>query len=324
MKSVLASFLMAVVLAIGIVLPVGAIPADPNSTSIESVAVFTNFTESGDQLWFVRYNVSYTTYPDELASETFMMAIYDTDGTTLLFTRALNYYGNNIISIYLEPSEALTWGNAYVVKIMGNPTIFGVLVEGVTMATSTLGSGNWYADIEDFPSYIITQTKYLETATGVSWLTSGDVFNATGVAYYNAAIPGLVNYYPQLYSASLAVVAPEGVSYNMTMGGTDTGSFYKEVQSASTNNTLNSISAMMGIPTNWVGILLTFLLMGTLAIFAIVFGNGSIDGGSAFIFGMCGVALAVMWGWIPFGYILGITLIVLIIFTLKWFGSTAG
>ena len=83
-----------------LVSPVYAVD-DPTSVSIGDCNVFTDLLEDGDQLYFVRYDVSYSPEPEEDAEDTWQMALYDTDGTTLIegAVRPLNYYQHNIISI---------------------------------------------------------------------------------------------------------------------------------------------------------------------------------------------------------------------------------
>ena len=137
--------------------PVFAV-ADPDDIGIGDVYVFDNVLETNDILVYVRCDVNYGTEPGEDAEDTFQMAIYDTDGTTLMdgCVRALNYYQHNIISIYLDADDnVLTVGEAYRVRIMGNPGLFD-LEENVNMDTWTLSTGD-YRDVGLFAGIVVAQ-----------------------------------------------------------------------------------------------------------------------------------------------------------------------
>jgi len=209
--------------------------ANPTDTSIEALKVFENIFEDDDWLFFVRYDVNYSTDPDDPADETFVVSLYDTDGTTPLYQRALNYYGHNIISIYLTPAQgaSLTWGNEYVVKVMGNPSIFDPLTEGVNMATRTLSPLADYIDgdmddsREDLGVYCIRTARTL----GASWdpvvdlVTSGDKLNSAGAIVFNAAIPGLYTAVPGSFETAVLPPELEGVERTIILTGTISGDF---------------------------------------------------------------------------------------------------
>lgn len=203
------------VLALAVALLIAVLPAapvfaasNPDSISIGDVFVFTNLTETNDQLFFVRYDVSYSPEPPESAEDTWLMAIYDTDGTTILYTRPLNYYQHNIISIYLTPAQALTWGTSYKVRIMGSPCVFLSLVEGVNMRTYTLGAGDYVDDVDEFGLTLLNQAQILEDDWGVSLLSASDLLNTTGSFYFREAIPNLNSIAPEIFQTTVGY--PEG------------------------------------------------------------------------------------------------------------------
>ena len=123
MKKLSVSLLLAFLLTLfpGIVL--AAIGDPENGVTIEDTYVFRDVFETGDQLYFVRYDVSYDPIPDENPGDTWQMSLYDEAGT-LMDSIPLNYFQHNIISIYLESSEALTWEGSSTVRIMGMPSVF--------------------------------------------------------------------------------------------------------------------------------------------------------------------------------------------------------
>lgn len=214
---------MVLVLLVAVTSPTFAID-DPTDTSIKGVKVFQNTFEDDDMLFFVRYDVNYGSDPDPPASDTFVVALYDTDGTTLLYQRPLNYYGFNIISIYLTPVQAgaLDWGGEYVIKVMGNPSIFGELVEGVNMATRTLSplhdyySGDMETSREGLGIFCIATARILQDDP--SWptlVTDTSKLNAAGAIAFNEAVPGLYTVCPTIYST--AVLPPTMLTVTRTV-----------------------------------------------------------------------------------------------------------
>lgn len=179
---------------------------NPDNVSIRDVFVFQDVLENGDQLYFARYDVEYGSDPDEDAEDTWQMALYDTDGTTLIATRPLNYYQHNIISIYLDTGEAITWGLAYRVRVMGMPSVFDNLVESTNMRTRTLSEGD-YKDGDDLGGIMVTQVGILEDDWATTLLTSDNKLNSTGAITFNDAIPNLSSMAPDIFETT--IVWPE-------------------------------------------------------------------------------------------------------------------
>jgi len=235
--------------------------SNPDAISIGSVAVFEDVVEPGDQLFFVRYDVSYSSEPSEDVEDAFLMAIYNPDGTTTGYTRPLNYYQHNIISIYLTPSQALTWGSAYRVRVMGNPGLFSPLTEGTNMFTKILGVDD-YKGIELLGGYLIEQAKDLQTDWGITLLTSGDLLNTTGAMYFNKAIPGIYNIVPDIFQVSSSFPSIN-VTTNWTTEGED---LWLEHKGPALNAAMVDIADWLGTSPNWIGIGITSML-------AMIFGS---------------------------------------------------
>jgi len=209
--------------------------ANPDSISIIAYKAFQNIFEDGDQLFFAEYDVEYATDPPESANETFLMALYDTDGTTLLFQRPLNFYDQNIISVYLDSSDAVTWAQAYVIKISGNPTIFDPLTEGVNVVTKTLSpatdfeTGAMATSRAALKDYCIGIAKDLEIAWSedlITELLSGEErLNTTGGVSFNLAIPGLSSAVTDLFEVSSVTPTLPTTTRSIYVEGTITGNF---------------------------------------------------------------------------------------------------
>ena len=177
---------------------------NPNSVSINNIYVFRNLGETGDWLFYCHYNVDYTTIPPESAESTFEMAMYDTLGTTLIATRPLRYYQENITSLYFTKAQAdaasLVWNSAYIIKVRGSPAIF-TIVEGVNQKTSVL-SATSYKEQTEFTSRMLTEAEILQTNWGITLLSNG-LLNSTGATYFTYAIPNFSELAPDaMYSSA--------------------------------------------------------------------------------------------------------------------------
>jgi len=118
---------------------------NPDSLTIYTAKVFQNIFETGDILFVVSYNIAYAPEPTEDCADAFLFSLYDTDGTTLLAQRQVEYYQYNLTSLYFDATAAaaLTWEANYKLKIMGNPVLFASLVEGTNVITWTLSASEY-------------------------------------------------------------------------------------------------------------------------------------------------------------------------------------
>ena len=210
-------------LLLGIVSTAFAAPANPGSITIETCKVFQNIFETGDVLFVASHNVSYISEPSESASETFELAVYDTDGTTFLFDRPLNYYQYSIHSIYLDADAAasVTWGSEYRVRVMGNPIYFP-LIEDTTMDTMILSASSSWIEGDMAASRVLLHGYCLSLATTLESAlnktltidtTEGTKLNSVGRTYFLAAIPYLDYAIPELFQVAISNVYGEDVPY---------------------------------------------------------------------------------------------------------------
>jgi hypothetical protein len=201
----LIGLLLAFIFIMTLAIPSFAI-GNPTSVTIGDVYAFTNVSVTGDQLYFMRYDVDYAVTPVEDADTTWEMALYSSAGA-LVATRPLNYYPENIISIYLTPAQAITWGAAHQVKVRGMPAVFGVITEGVNMKTRTLAGGDYYSNTY-LGGVMLTQAQILQTSWGIVLLSNG-YLNATGKTAFLEAVPNLNLMEPDIFlTTSSGVVVP--------------------------------------------------------------------------------------------------------------------
>ena len=191
------------------VTPVFAI-SNPDSIAINTWEVFENVFEADDMLFVVSYDVDYTIEPTEDASDAFNFQVLDTDGSTLLASRPLSYYQYDLTSIYLDAAQAatLTWESAYSLRILGNPALFGSLVEGTNMVTKVLAPSDWnttttLGDTEELLYIhfvaIATALETDRTATFLVDTAGGQVLNTAGRIIFLTAVPAVDSVVPDLF-----------------------------------------------------------------------------------------------------------------------------
>ena len=235
--------------------------SNPDGISITAVTVFSDVLDTGDQLVFCRYDVEYTVTPTEDAEDTFMMAVYDTDGTTLLYTRPLIYYQHNIFSIYLTSSQALTVGGAYTVRIMGNPAIFDPLIENTNMDSWVL-TGSDYQDGTLMGDFLLAQAAILEADWSITLLSASGKLNTTGGLTFKAAIPGLSDMVPEIFATTSAIPTSDNISFNNSYADT------AAARIGSMNVAFADIGAWLGISQLWAQVMVSgigaFVLAGVM------------------------------------------------------------
>lgn len=257
-----ARLVVGLVVLLGLLL--GSIPVsamdNPDYVSIGDVFVFRDLLEDGDQLYFVRYDVSYNGTPDEEASDTWQVALYDTDGTTLITHRPLNYYQHNIISMYLGSGDALTWEQAYGIKVLGMPSVFGNLTEGLNMKTRTLGGGDYYEGAQ-LGVTMLAQARILEDDWVNMTLVENDLLNTTGANYFIKAVPNLGSMCPEIFSMTIVYPDVDYIPWSVPYQDTLAGHGGSRLTAAMT-----SIGSIVGVSGSWMGAWL-------LAIIYLVFGG---------------------------------------------------
>jgi len=208
--------LLVILLLVLAVEPVSAV-ANPDNIALYTCKAFQNIFEADDILFVVSYKVGYTSEPTEPAQDTFQVAIYNTDNSTLIQPRALNEYQYNVHSIYFNATAAasLVWGAEYNVRVMGNPAFFAP-IEDVTMDTMKLSpDANWISGTATTSKVLLKDhcldlAQDLELAWGLPLTTAtpdGDVLNSTGRLTFLAAIPRLDWAVPDLFQVVVSAMS---------------------------------------------------------------------------------------------------------------------
>jgi hypothetical protein len=224
--------LVALFLLLPIASPVFAI-ADPDSPpAVNGVWVYHDLLEDGDVGVLVDYFIDYAAPPTETATEAYLAAFIDTDGSTILRATALytyvdSGYGHGYIWTYFTPTEVAAYSidsadsALYSVWLMGNPT----LAWAGDPPKTTAGIDYWQ------PASTSTATLFalriLAAADGLELDWSLDMIEATplgnkltaiGEEYFVNVVPNLRTIAPAAFSSGTEMLTPADIDYSLDFG----------------------------------------------------------------------------------------------------------
>jgi len=324
------AIILSLILTFSFTSPVLAISNPDSITLYSSSKAFQDVFETGDLLFITRYNVEYATEPIESADVAFNMVLYNTSGTVILASRPLNYYQENIISIYLDSSQVsslgIVYGSNLMIKISGNPTLFSTLTEDINVKSYTLSASDWNTEISLLSDYCIMLANTLEDdwiesgwdGTLLTTTTSGNqVLNSSGVTVFEDAIPGITSRITELsYLSSSGIIIQSG-SINGTQeeDTTITNKLGTTITSA-----FSGIGEFIGISGEMASGL--WILLFVLSVMAIIFlGSGNSTG--AMILSVPIVVMGAYLGAIPMSLLYTIGMfIVTYVFYFIWLRGT--
>ena len=162
----------------------------PDDIWLGNVLVLESYQVTGDQLIVFQYELSYTTEPSQDVSDFFVFEIYD--GANITASGPVMAWGEKPGSIYLNPSNALVWGQAFTLKLTGIPSQWGTTIPVKVYSAS---SPNWAYDrtnLDQLDRWVFTVAKIIN----VDWIVSavtGDYLSNEACAIFNRAIGGLSN-----------------------------------------------------------------------------------------------------------------------------------
>lgn len=172
---------------------------DPDTLEVTGVNVFSNFREAGDQLYVFRASVVYKDQPlPEMPQEYYAAQLIDLDGLTIRGQVPLRRWGYSPLSIYLSDNQALTWGEAYYIRLLATdmivpaPAPYDYTLQVADWKGSDMNkletwvkqAANWLYIQEDVP-----KTDYL-TSVADQWMLTemgGNIF-VEGVPYLDQRI----------------------------------------------------------------------------------------------------------------------------------------
>jgi len=170
--------LFAVLLSLILVTPVLAI-ADPDSMTVNSVYVYRNVRETGDQLYLIDYTIDYTVNPDENITEAFLCRLMN-GSTELRAVAPYAYYDDGydrgVIAIYFNAADAPTWEGSYSMYVVGNPILsWSGDPPSVYISTFNLWQDN---SIATQNTVVSSRVLYLADILELEW--SVDMIEASG------------------------------------------------------------------------------------------------------------------------------------------------
>jgi len=213
----------------------------PTSMSIISAKAVRNTVIPGDIAFVFHYNLVYTPppYPTDSATNTILIRLYDTNGTTLLSSSVpYNYfdygYGQGMGLFYFAVDPTGGMAKAYIINISGSAAFFDPLPApySYTLTSSDYSSLTLQVDNQALmTSYILASCTILEIARPLYPLhgatDSGIVLSAIGENYFRGALPGIQSIAPTLFFTQSFVPTSTNITYtdnlSTTYGGRLTG-----------------------------------------------------------------------------------------------------
>jgi hypothetical protein len=182
-----------------------------------------NDTSRYDMAFFIDFTVTYPDpQPTEPISDTYIIKLMDTDGSTEITTAVPyaffnNGYNRGIAYIYLTADEVdtagLVWGSAYQIRLDGNPLASW---DAGTPSASALTTIQWTTATTQGATRLVVEAKIrsLASALQTTWndsdfimlanYASGGVLTTVGESYFSVVIPNLNDIAPSVLSATNA------------------------------------------------------------------------------------------------------------------------
>lgn len=165
----------------------GMLPV-PDYMGLSSVLIVESYQVAGDQLIVFKYDISYITDPSQDAKDFFRFEIHD--GVDIVASGPVMAWGEKPGSIYLSPSNALTWEQAFTLKLTGIPGQWG---DDVPVKSYSVASPSWVYDrttLDKLDIWVFTIATVIDT----DWIlttTVGDFLTDEACTIFNKAIGGL-------------------------------------------------------------------------------------------------------------------------------------
>ena len=285
---------------------------NPTTVNVGEVNAYRSVVEEDDLLIIFRYNIGYAAIPGEPVSETFLTRLMDTDGTTQIGVNTPeayhdNGYGEGLASLYLTAAQvtaaAVSWNDALVVRVDGNPSSF---YAPPTAGTATLSTGAYSTgdnsrdnNQSQLTARVLAICQELQVLWGGSPLVDdtiiGTRLTAAGELFLSLAIPGIRTMAPDAYTVRSLDPDIDPNTFTTT-GQTGAEERYKDTFWLEAFNSLNKA---WGLPSNTVQMML-YIAMALFIAWLSHYMWGKVEPG----FGFALMALPVFWymGWLPFQF----------------------
>ena len=175
---------------------------------IISAKVFSNYIATGDYVFVVEYQNTYTGYyPSESAKESFTIQLIDTDNTTILAASPQQDWRDKPGSIYLNATQAagLTYGSNYYIRLQAN---FSASVLTQYQLRHLTYSDDWKGSdlvrLDDWCLGVAWNMQTYSNATGYTVVLTDRKLAITDSVggYFTSGIPGIAQVRPNLFTTS--------------------------------------------------------------------------------------------------------------------------
>lgn len=178
----------------------GILPV-PDYVWIGNALVLESYQVTGDQLIVFQYELSYTTEPSQDVKDFFVFELYD--GANITASGPVMAWGKRPGSIYLSPSNTLTWEQSFTLKLTGIPGQWG---DTIPMEIYSASSPNWTYDrnnLNQLDRWVFTVAETIDSDWIVAVVT-GDRLSDEACLIFNKAIRGLSNTRTEICLSGLA------------------------------------------------------------------------------------------------------------------------
>lgn len=234
--------------------------------AVNGVLIYSGLMETGDIGVLVDYYIDYAILPPaETATESYLVAFIDTNGTTQLKAVApysFSYgafnnkgYRRAMAWIYFSAAEVAADSidsadiALYSVWLMGNPTVPSGWPGNPPKTTAGV---DYWQTTGDSSVILAIEVLYLASTFEAAWNVDmigttplGNKLTTAGESYFDNAVPNLRTMAPNAYAASTYKPAKEDVDYTTEFGATATGAVLagSPVTLVSGANALNATGA---------------------------------------------------------------------------------
>lgn len=215
-----------IILALALSTAVFAIATPNSGPTINAIYAFRNADETGDMLFLVDQTTYYPVLPAEDAYSAILTELHDVGGapkiaTSTIYAFHTGGYGRSVVALYFNAANCTTngmaWLDAFVFKVVGNPTL-----TWVPSAPTTSGSVSYWSTNtikSKVQAEIATRIIELTRALDSSWQTIGTsnslITNTTdgvmlsdvGQAYWLGVLPGINTIAPNAFS--VVILTPD-------------------------------------------------------------------------------------------------------------------
>ncbi len=182
----------------------------PTSYSIDSIEGYHHYIETNDQLYLVKYTITYGAIPTINTQSSWLVRLMNgvTElGVTSPFSYHTSGYGQGISVIYFPAVSAPTWSGNYTVRLEGSAMLTWVGGVPPLVTNSTFTKWSTSTTVSATSTELQLRILYLANQLGTAWtdpliqtVSGVQVFTTNGETYFENVFPLLRTTCPDLFS----------------------------------------------------------------------------------------------------------------------------